>query len=133
MFHGDQGSMLFDSDRVARGFAIVAVALVVLAAGFALPRLLIPDVKGNVELESPEALRYVEARIGNTGGLGQRAVRVQISIIGSRPDPRGCDWGYGEPVREIITARVYTLWGLPIDTWELSCDDVRQVSGPLSW
>jgi hypothetical protein len=125
--------MIFDADRVSRAVIVLLIATLMLGAGLVIPKLLIADVHADTDLQSPETLSYVEARIGNTGGLGQRAMRMQISIIDSRPDPRNCDWGYGEPVSEIVTARVYTLWGLPVDTWELSCDDVQKVSGPLSW
>jgi hypothetical protein len=125
--------MLFDAFRVTRGFAAVIVAIVALGAGVVAPKVLIPDVKGNVELESPEALRYIEGRMGTIGNTGQRAMRMQISIVGSRPDSRDCDWGYGEPITEILTIQTYTLWGVPLETWELSCSSSRLVGGPLSW
>lgn len=125
--------MIFDADRVARAFTVLVVALVLLVLGIAIPKVVIPDVQGNVELESPESLRYIEGRMGTIGNTGQRAMRMQMSITANRPDPDECDWGYGVPITETLTIQTYTLWGVPLETWELSCSSSRLVGGPLSW
>lgn len=125
--------MIFDADRVSRVLVAMVIVFVALGAGIVAPKLLIPDVRGNVELESPESLRYIEGRMGTIGNTGQRAMRAQMSITASRPDPGECDWGYPEPITETLTIQTYTLWGVPLETWELSCNSSRLVGGPLSW
>lgn len=126
--------MLFsDADWASRAVIVLPSVLVLFIAGLIVPDVAISDVRSGVDLESHEAQRYVEARVGNAGGLGQKALRTQVSIIDSRPDPAECDWGYPEPVTEILTVRTYTLWGIPLETWEVTCNSERLVGGPLSW
>lgn len=125
--------MIFDADRVPRVLVAMVIVCVALVVGIVAPKLLVPDVHADVQLDSAEAQRYVEARVGNAGGLGQKALRTQVSIIDSRPDPAECDWGYPQPVTEILTVRTYTLWGIPLETWEVTCNSERLVSGPFSW
>jgi hypothetical protein len=110
-------------------YALYAVIFVFwfVVAGIALPKTLIAD---RVEYGSDEerlAAHYARVRVANAGGFGQRLLDVEMRVLSVRPDPTGCTWGYREPIAQIVTIQTYTLWGVPFETIEVTCDAERRL------
>jgi hypothetical protein len=87
--------------------------------GILAPKLLISDRAAYETDEARHAARYARVRIGNTGGPPQKLLSV-------RPDPSGRDWGYREPIAQIVTIQTYTLWGIPFERFEVTCNTERR-------
>lgn len=111
-------------------FLIVVGVGVFVLLGVIIPKVMIPDIQVDAEGESEYAPKYALVRVGNAGGFIQNILRMKLSVVDVHDDPGGCDWGYREPVTGSATVRVYTLWGIPLETWEVSCDSENLVSSP---
>jgi|GEM_PF-4040410 len=106
----------------------LAVLAILLILGPAIPMVFIPDVQADTEPATEHAPRYALVRVDSARGPVEHLVGLKMSVVDVRPDPAQCDWGYREPIAAIVTVRVYTLWGIPIDTWEVTCDTEQRVS-----
>lgn len=76
------------------------------------------------------APRYALTRVGNAGGFIQHLLRMKTSVVEIASDPSQCDWGYREPVTGIVVVQAYTLWGIPLEKWEVTCDAERLIESP---
>ena len=101
-----------------------------LMVGIIVPKIMIPDVQAGTDPSSEQASRYALVRIGNAGGFIQHLLRMKLSVVDVRNDPSQCDWGYREPVTGIVTVQAYTLWAIPLETWEVTCE-AENVTNPI--
>lgn len=96
--------------------------------GIIVPRIFIPNVQAETDDTTRYAPKYALVRMDNMGGLFQRLLRVKTSVVEVEHDPAGCDWGYREPTTGIVTIRAYTLWGLSLETWRMTCNSEDLIS-----
>lgn len=108
---------------------IVSLIPVFILLGIIVPKIVIPDVQADTDATGHAMARYARVRVSNIDAL-QRLVRTKLSVVEIRPDPGGCDWGYREPITGTAVVRGYTLWGIPLETWEVTCDSEKLVSAP---
>ena len=108
-----------------RGCLIVALLPVFILLGIIVPKLIIPDVQVETDASSEHMPKYALVRAGQAAGAIQHLLRVETSVVEIRPDPAGadgCDWGYREPITGTAILRTYTLWGIPLETIEITCN-----------
>lgn len=95
--------------------------------GIAAPKVLITDRQDYETDEARHAARYARVRVGNAGGAVQQGLSVEMKVLSVQSDPSGCDWGYREPIAQIVTIQTYTLWGVPFEKFEVTCNTERRV------
>jgi hypothetical protein len=104
-------------------FLILSLALIaILVLGVVVPRVLIPEERGDWQGEQAMAAIYAHNRMAGIGGPMQRLPRIQMTVVDVKPDPTGCDWGYRYPASGIVTIQAYTIFGLPWDKWVMGCN-----------
>lgn len=95
--------------------------LLLLCLGCTLPRLFISD--GTEQWSGPEseAARQAHTEVRFMRSPLQQVVTTRVRVIDVQPDPSGCVWGAPTPVTGIVTVRVYTLFGVPLEQWMVTC------------
>ncbi len=113
-----------------RGCLIVSLIPVFVLLGIIVPKVVIPDVQVETDATGDAMTTYALVRTSNAAGAIQHLLRMKLSVIEIHPDPGGCDWGYPEPITGTAIVRAYTLWGFPLETWEITCNSERLLSAP---
>lgn len=114
-----------------RSFRIFAAITVFILLGIIVPKIVIPDVQAETDASSKHMPTYALVQMNNTAGLIQHGLWVKVSVVEIHPNPDGCDWGYREPVTGTAIVRAYTLWGILVETWEVTCNAGHRISD--SW
>lgn len=113
-----------------RILALGVVGLCFLVLGVLVPKLLIAEVQLAADDPARPAARYALVRVGNAAGPVQHLLRMRTSVVSAHPGDPACDWGYQERITSVVTVRTYTLWAIPLETWEVTCDSETLVSAP---
>ena len=111
-----------------RSRLVVSLIPVFFLLGIIIPKLVIRDVQVETDESSEHMPRYALVRANQLAGAVQHLLRVETSVVEIRPDPGGCDWGYHEPMTGTAIVRTYTLWGIPLETLEITCSSERILS-----
>src|SRR5688500_5120427 len=95
------------------------------------PKLVIADVQADShDPSAPYAAKYALFRVARARGLAHHVVGHKMSVVEIGPEPGGCDWCYRAPITGSVTIQVYTLWGLPLEKWMVTCNVEWAVSSP---
>lgn len=114
-----------DTERIDRwilaGFGLIVVLLLGMAIGVGIPRLLIPEERGNWSGANARAALYARVQVDNAS----HPLVLRTSVVDIQPDPEGCEWGYPGEITSVVTVRTHTLFGLPMQSWIVDCDGPR--------
>lgn len=98
--------------------------LFALSMGAVIDILLAPDEPANWSGIDGRAAFYAHGQVAAAGGASERLIRRNIVVVDIQSDPKGCDWGYREPITMVATVKTYTLFGIPLRTWQVDCNGV---------
>lgn len=105
--------------------------ILTLCLGCTLPRLFMSDgterwdgVDGIAARQAHNEVHYMRSPI-------QQLVTTRLRVIDVQPDPAGCVWGAPTPVTGVVTVQVYTLFGVPLEQWVVTCGSSRMTSSLL--
>lgn len=100
-----------------------ALALCIgIAGGLVLPYLVFDEVPEGLDTTDSAAARYALVQVENAGGAAERTARLRSRVVEISPDPSECRWGYREDITAIVTVKTYTIFGTPLETWQVDCN-----------